>query len=142
MNLAYFDTQDLLLALLTDALPGVRVDISPTNIEPEHVWIAGETPNPIQRDYLLSGVVAAEETWNYTVYVLTERADPDFTVVRDRLRSLVDAVTTAIGTDPTLGGAVMLMVITTAQPAETIKDEVTRQMMMSLNVRCTAHVTV
>jgi len=84
--------------------------------------------------------VAADERFDLLVHVLTERRDPDYTAVRDRIKALADAITTAIAADPTLGGLLMSCVVVQAQPEETFKDDATRQMLETLTVRCDAHV--
>lgn len=142
MDLALFATQDALATLVTAALPGVEVTLgTPGNIEPEHVWIPGETPSPISRVYRQSGVVAADERFDVLIHILTERRDPDYTAVRDRIKAMGDAITTALAADPTLGGLLKLCVVVQAQPEDTFKDDATRQMMLTLTVRCDAHVT-
>jgi len=105
------------------------------------VWIPGETPSAISRVYRQSGVVAADERFDVLVHILTERRDPDYTAVRDRIKAMADAITTALAADPTLGGLLKLCVVVQAQPEDTFKDDATRQMMLTLTVRCDAHVT-
>jgi hypothetical protein len=140
MRLSLFAVQDALLALIQAALPGVTAGISPANIEPEHVWINGETTD-LARTYQQSGVVAVDERYDVLIHFLTERADPDYVTVRDRMQELTDAFCDAIAADPRLGGLVMLAVVSRGQVEETFKDETTRQMMTTLTVRVEAHVT-
>jgi hypothetical protein len=140
MHLSVAPVQDALLVLIETALPGVEVGISPANIQPEHVWINGEVTE-LRRNYRQSGVVAADEQYELLVHLLTERADPDYLVVRDRMQALTDAVCDALAADPTLGGLAKLVVVARAQVEETFKDESTRQMMTTLTVRCDVHVT-
>jgi hypothetical protein len=140
MRLSVFAVQDALLALIQGALPGVTAGISPANIEPEHVWINGEVTD-LTRNYRQSGIVATDERYDVLVHVLTERADPDYTVVRDRMQELTDAFCDAIAADPTLGGLAKLAVVSRGQIEETFKDDTTRQMMTTLTVTCDVHVT-
>lgn len=141
MDLALWATQDALAALAADALPTVSVCLgAPPNLEPEHVWVSGETPGPVNRVYRQSGVVAADERFDVVMHFLTERRDPDYVVVRDRMKDMVDAFTTALAADPTLGGLLKLCVVVQAQPEEAFKDDSTRQMMTTLTIRCDAHV--
>lgn len=141
MDLAFFAAQDALHALVQQVHPGVTVTLgTPGNVEPEHIWISGETPAAISRNYRQSGIVAADERFDLMIHILTERADPEYREVRDRIKALADPITAALADDPRLGGLLMLCVVVQAQPEETFKDDITRQMMLTLTVRCDAHV--
>lgn len=142
MRTAFFDTQDRLQALLRTVVPSaIPVGLAPAMPDEEHVWIGGETPNPIDRAYVQSGVVAADETFDVLVHILTQASDPEYAVARAKLKALLDPICDAISAKPTLDGALMLCVVATIQIEAALADERTWQAMATLAVRCTAHVT-
>lgn len=142
MRTAFFATQDALVAFLRPHVPDeISVSLAPAMPDSEHVWVNGETPNPIDRAYRQSGVVAADESFDVLVHVLVEYADPEYKPVRDRLKSVVDPICDALSANPTLNGSLMLCVVASIQIEAALADERTWQAMAVLSIRCTAHVT-
>lgn len=141
MHTAFFDTQDALVALLRGVVPSeISVSLAPAMPEDEHVWVNGETPNPIDRTYRQSGVVTADESFDVLVHVLVQYPDPEYLLVRDRLKSVVDPICDAISQDPRLGGQLQLCVVASIQLEVALVDERTWQAMATLSIRCTAQV--
>lgn len=135
--------QDALHQALSDATwPGsVQVDLAtPGNIERDSVWVSGEVDD-WSAEYRTSGLAAKDENFALRVHVLSKRLG-NYTDARNRVKALGEVVEDVIGDDHTLDGTVMLATIERSQLEDSLgEDGRTRMVLLTLFVRCRAHVT-
>lgn len=103
---AFWDAQDALFSAFDDQeeLEDAAIDLGhPANIEPLHVWIAGESEGSQNND--LSGNPGpTDETFTLTVFSYAQSAD-DYVVVRGLLGGLLAGVRGALAS-PGFGAVV------------------------------------
>lgn len=97
-NLPLFAAQDALLAALrtwVETPLGVTVDLGqPTNLQPEHVWIKGDSEG--QALYEDTGSDPSQQTFTITLLVLCTYAAEDYATTRARFATILAGVTTAL----------------------------------------------
>lgn len=135
--------QDALYQALRDATwPGsVQVDLAtPPNMERDSVWVSGEVDD-WNAEYRTSGLAAKDENFAMRVHILSKRLG-NYTDARNRVKALGEVVEDVIGADHTLDGTVMLATIDRSQLEDSLgEDGRTRLVLLTLWVRCRAHVT-
>lgn len=144
MQSQLWDAQDALLAALEGSATLAKVTKglgAPGKFEREHVWISGEVDD-WTLNYRQSGLVARDEDFGLRIHVLVTRTGVKYADSRARVIELGQAVEDAIAADYTLGGAVMLATIERNTIDEsTGGDGRTRSILLTINVRCRAHVS-
>jgi hypothetical protein len=143
MRSQIWQAQDALYQALSNATwPGsVQVDLAtPPNMERDSVWVSGEVDD-WSAEYRTSGLAAKDENFVLRVHVLSKRLG-NYTDARDRVKALGEVVEDAVGADHTLAGTVMLATIERSQLEDSLgEDGRTRMVLLTLWVRCRAHVT-
>ena len=135
--------QDALFTALDDATwPGaVQVALAtPANLERDSVWVSGEVDD-WSAEYRTSGLAAKDEEFVLRVHVLSKRLG-NYTDARDRVKALGQVVEDAVHADHTLDDTVMLATIDRSQLEDSLgEDGRTRIVLLTMWVRCRAHVT-
>jgi hypothetical protein len=138
-----YEAQTALLGLLQASTPLARIAKglgAPAKFEQDHVWVSGEV-DEWQRDYRQSGLASMDEQFTLRVHVLVRRSGATYGEVLTRVRVLAEAVEDAVNADYTLGGAVMLATVQRGTIDEAAGgDGRSRAVLMTLHVRCDAHV--
>lgn len=143
MQSRIWEAQDALLALLSDSAPLAKITRglgSPMKLDRKHVWISGEVED-WNLAYTTSGLVSRDEEFNLRIHVLVTKTGVTYENVRAEVVTLGQAVEDAIASDVTLAGTVMLATVARATIDEaTGGDGRTRSILLTIHVRCNAHV--
>lgn len=142
MRSQVWQAQEALYAALNSATwPGsVQVDLgTPANMERDSVWVSGEVDD-WAAEYRTSGLAAKDEQFALRVHALSKRLG-NYLDARDRVKALGEVVEDAVAADHTLDGTVMLATIERSQLEDSLgEDGRTRMVLLTLWVRCAAHV--
>jgi hypothetical protein len=144
MQSRIWDAQDALLTALqaNATLSEVTLDLgAPGRLERQHVWISGEVED-WSLAYTTSGLVSRDEEFNLRIHVLVTMTGRSYVDARTRVVELGQAVEDVIADDVTLAGTVMLATVARGSIDEaTGGDGRTRSVLLTIHVRCNAHVS-
>ena len=135
-NLSLWAAQDALMVALAaqEVLQTAEVAIDlgfPVNIERDHVWIEGGATGRLDNE--LSGGSPTDETFRFSLFVFTQRAE-EYVEVRDRLVTFAGAVGSALAS-ATFAAAVPSWTIG-AYTLDAGTDGTNRQLCLELVVEC------
>lgn len=136
-NLAAWEAQDALLAALHTNLDtiGIPVDLGvPTNIQSEHVWIAGGVEG--SAEYEETGNEPSRQAFTLTVHILCTFAAATYQETRTRFLTILAGVTAALSDAGFMGGAVDSARGTDYEIDEGRSGEGHRQLGLTLKIEC------
>lgn len=139
--------QDALAVLVGDAVAVIGVSCGRGQPTPDElkrgggvrVWLPlGDPAAAHSQTFRVSSLTAKAEDFEQSVCVFAEALTGDPTVVRDKLDQAVTLILTAVSTDPTLGGLVMLTQAANITREEAAPEPNLRQMAATIRLRVDA----